>query len=307
MTNKPTPDKPPPGWGPTHDLAFKKLLASPDHMTVAQGFIETFFALKVDLVDITITNPYAIVGNPEETADRRRLIQTFRDITYTVGLADVTVELQVRRRTHFEARALYYACNLFNRHYHETDPDTPDRDQYYASLRPVYSLNVLEYLHFDCAHAVHMFDLADALWPEEQLRLGWLKVGFVEIARTKTEFKAETQRLWCDFLASGQAPPGAPDYLREAASMINYVNLTGEEQAVIDLVEKFEADRAAEIEWAEKDGEDRARRRMMGQAMSRGRSVQEIADFFGVPLDEAAAWAGNRSGSERAVLSGAEA
>ena len=298
-------DQPTPVVLPTHDLAFKKLLASPDHKTVAQGFIQTFFDLNINLADIAIVNPYAIIPNPDHH-DPHRLIETFRDITFTVPVADLTVELQVRRLAHFEARALYYTFDLFTSHFHEPGPPTPDSHRHYASLRPVYSVNVLKYAHFDCRHAVHMFEPTDTLWPDEALKLDWWRAGFVEIHRDKTEFATETQRLWCQFLATGQAPPGAPDYLDEAANMISYMNLTREEQAVIDLAVKHEADRAAEIEWAEEHGktigetigeargeargEDRTRRRLARRAFDQGLSADQITRLFEIPADEVAAW-----------------
>jgi len=310
------PDKKkPPLVLPTNDLAFKKLLSSPEHKEVARGFIGAFFGPEVAAGDITITNPYAIVGNPRDEGERRRLLKTFRDITFTVGLADLTVELQVRRERWFEQRALYYAFDLFNGHYHEVPPgEDEDRMSWYESLRPVYSLNVLGHEHFSCRHAVHMFPLKEVLWPGEGLELRWLRVGFVEF--WKDVFASEGQRLWSEFLRSGVAPAGAPGYLEEAATIIKYMNLTGEEKAVIDLAEK---DRALRVsEWAneledareegeargvaigEARGEDRARRQMIEMALAGGRSFEDIAEVFRVPVGQIEAWAGLRGGYRQA-------
>jgi len=300
------PDKKkPPVVLPTNDLAFKKLLSSPDHEEVARGFIGAFFGPEVAAGDITITNPYAIVGDPRDERDRRRLLQTFRDITFTVGLADVTVELQVRHEKCFEQRALYYAFDLFNGHYHEAAPgEDEDRTSWYKSLRPVYSLSVLDHEHFLCRHAVHMFPLKEVLWPGEGLELRWLRVGFVEIG--KAVFVREEQRWWCEFLGTGVAPAGAPGYLEEAATIIEYMNLTREEQAVIDLAEKDRAiqasERAGELDDARLEGEargraageDEGRRQMIELALGQGRSVEEIAGWYRVPASQVLAWAGRQ-------------
>ena len=48
---------------PTNVLAFKKLLSSPEHKEVARGFIGAFFGPEVAAGEITISNPYSIVGN----------------------------------------------------------------------------------------------------------------------------------------------------------------------------------------------------------------------------------------------------
>jgi len=100
------------------------------------------------------------------------------------------------------------------------------------------------------------------------------------------------------------------------------MNLTGEEQAVIDLAEKDRAlrasERANELEDAREEGEargvaigeargvaigeargraageDEGRRQMIELALDQGRSVEEIAGWYRVPVSQILAWAGRR-------------
>ena len=145
------------------------------------------------------------------------------------------------------------------------------------------AINVLGHGHFLCRHAVHMFPLKEVLWPDEGLALRWLKIGFVEFR--KDVFAAAEQRPWCEFLRTGQAPAGAPGYLEEAATIIKYINLTGEEQAVIDLAEKGLATREAELkrerEHGEARGEGRAQARTAQPAWGHGFRVGQAGGGSG--------------------------
>jgi len=96
--------------------------------------------------------------------------------------------------------------------------------------------------------------------------------------------------------------------------MIRYINLTREEQAVIDLAEKDRAiqasERAGELEDARLEGEargvaigeargrtageDEGRRQMIELALDQGRSVEEIAGWYRVPASQVLAWAGRQ-------------
>jgi len=120
------------------------------------------------------------------------------------------------------------------------------------------------------------------------------------------------------------APAGAPGYLEEAATIIKYVNLTGEEQAVIDLADKDRAilvsERANELEDAREEGEargeargvaigeargraageDEGRRQMIEMALDCGRSFEEIARLYRVPVSQVVAWAGPRGQGRQA-------
>jgi len=260
---------------PTTDLGFKKILASNEHKTITQGFIADFFGLHVKLDDIHIVNPYSIKTYPDPTQDdpAQILRHTSRDVTVEVDLVDMTVELQMRHQPTFVQRAYYYLADLYTSGYNR-DLDTasldPDR---YSSLRPAWSINILGEAMFDCPHSYHMFTLHDHATGEE-LAPELVRFGFYEL--TKTDAQPQMAR-WRDFLTTGQASASDPDYLREAASIIEYINLSPQERHMIDAMEKASADYDAGLYWARHDGIQETR-------LSTGRAALRL----GIPHDQVA-------------------
>jgi len=234
----------------TGDLEFKKMLGSTDHLRITQGFIQDFFGLHVRLDQIEIAAPYSInryhdilaTGDAQQSRDLR---ETLRDVTIRVGLADLTLELQIRKETNFAKRALFYLANLYTSNY--------DRDPIagrYASLRPVWQLCILGHRMFACPHGFHMFCLYDRE-AEEALDPELMRLGFLELHKPDTDpARARWQRL----LLTGQSADGDPSYLQEAASIIGQANLSPKEHAVISLMEQYEAIREDEMMAARDDG-----------------------------------------------------
>jgi len=266
-------------------LGFKKILASTDHKTITRGFIADFFGLDVDVDDIHIVNPYSI--QPVDGPDgQRKLSETFRDITVEIADADLCIEMQVVREPNFVKRAVYYLDDLYTsryktgrgrrrRHY----PGELDR---YAILRPTWSMNVLAQPGLACEHPFHMFrlhdvDLNESLVPE------LVRLGFFELTKPGAPVKLAR---WRDFLTSGVAQRGDPEYLREAASIIEYVNFSQEERHMADLHEKYIADRDAGLYWAKQDGieqgVERTRFDNARAALHKGLSHSDIVDITGL-------------------------
>ncbi|MDR0592996.1 MAG: PD-(D/E)XK nuclease family transposase [Bifidobacteriaceae bacterium] len=203
---------------PTGDLAFKKLLASEGHKAVTRGFVEDFFGIRARVEDIRIENPYSIspVDLSAGAGALTRLRQTFRDVTVSVGAADVTVELQMRLTELFEARSLYY---LFDRFVSRYGGGAGARagggpDWRYSSLRPVFALNILGEPFRGGEAALRVYRLWDPVLGEA-LEPELVRAGYLDL--TKTGGLTDPQEAWRVFLLTGVAPPGSPDYLGEAS------------------------------------------------------------------------------------------
>jgi len=227
---------------PTSDLAFKKILASEDHKSVTRGFIKDFFGVDVELDDIRIVNPYSIKAYPKPGRGKRRgkgqmLRETRRDITIEATVADVTVEMQLYWDPAFVLRSLYYALDLFMRRYGlNRDTDTAGGVDGFAGLVPVWSISILGRPYFEDTRAYRMGVLCDEDTGElfEPRLIRW---GFYEL--TKTDDNAARAR-WARFLQTGVATADDPEYLREAASIIDTVNMTPEERDMITEQQKAE-------------------------------------------------------------------
>ena len=264
---------------PTTDLMFKKILASNDHKTITQGFIADFFGVDVELNDIRIVNPYSISAYPH-MGGGRRLRETLRDVTLEVRNTNVAVEMQLRAHETFPKRGLFYWADLFTGGYgrgakrRRQEPD----DDYFANLRPTWAMNILGQPLLKCPHAYHMFTLHDAHWDEEMLP-ELIRFGFYEL--TKPDTNAEDfPRLarWRGFLRSGQADTADPEYLQEAASIIEYVNLSSEERSMIDAAEKWELDQRADRYYAKKEAREEGLAEGRAEGRAEGSRQNQLAN-----------------------------
>jgi len=236
-------------------LAFKKILASNDHKTVTQGFIKDFFDVHVELGDIHIVNPYSIHAYQEATTDGTFPVfrETMRDATFELALADMTVELQLRPQTSLVYRGFLYMVELFLQGYNKVGYQrVGDR---YGGLRPVWAVDLVDGMLFPDDDLPFRL-----LLPHDPIRHVTLspevfRWGIFEF--TKPGAPPELAR-WRDFLKSGQAAASDPEYLHEAASIIDNANLTQEERDMISAQERFEADYQTDMYYAEKRGYERA-------------------------------------------------
>ena len=251
---------------PTSDLGFKKILASEDHKTITKGFIADLFGLEASLDDIHIVNPYSIDVYDEQAKAggevEQRLRQTLRDVTVSVDTVDVTVELQIRVEASFIKRAWYYHTDLYTSHY-----DEKNGANRYASLRPVWSLNILGESVFECEHAFHMFTLHDTLL-DEPFVPELARIGFFEL--TKEHDVQESLARWRHFLLTGTVNDTDPDYLKEAASIIRYINLSRQEREMDKILEKAIATDLAIRDYALQQGIKQGIERGIKQGIEQG-------------------------------------
>ena len=109
------------------------------------------------------------------------------------------------------------------------------------------------------------------------------RLGFFELSK---DGASPQQTRWRDFLTTGAAQSSDPEYLREAASIIEYVNLSSEERHMADLHEKFIADRDAALYWAEQNGIEQGLERNRFDnacaALRRGLSRDDIVAITGL-------------------------
>jgi hypothetical protein len=200
---------------PTADLAFKKVLASEETKDITCGFIADFFGLEVSPRDITIESPYDIRAYREMLEggkkERSRFRETVKDISLSVEAADMLIEIQVKKRMFYTERSVYYAFRKFCSNYNRPGKmvkDAEGKPTRYSSLRPVYSMNVLGYRHFEDEEALHLFTLYD-----RKLKLPFgrnlIQIGYFELGKPCRE-QANLEQ-WREYFKTGLAPAGAPE------------------------------------------------------------------------------------------------
>jgi predicted transposase/invertase (TIGR01784 family) len=143
-----------------------------------------------------------------------------------------------------------------------------------------------------CEHAQHTFWLKDDTWTGEHLTLDWLSVGFLELR--KSIFADGRAQLWAQFLLSGLAPDGAPDYLVEAERIVEYWKLSRKERIMMSVMERERVREANEKYTAHREGLEKGKAagrfetqyEVATRALARGIPVEDIADITGLTIEE---------------------
>lgn len=259
---------------PTNDLLFKKSLASKGNEDVLRGLISDFFGFEPE--QVILENPYSIedfkeILNGEETTVLR---ETRSDIRASLITASFTAEMQVKATKFFDERALYYACYAYCEAFNKQEEPSIQKDRY-VSIKPVYAMNILKYVKFSDDRAFRVYGMLDKETYSE-MPGAFLNTGFLELS--KAGGLTERQRYWIEFFNTGEAPEGAPEYIKKAARTVSYVNMSKEEQTMYDMAEKARFIREAEMSYAISEGraEGRAEGRVEGEAKEAMRAATEL-------------------------------
>jgi hypothetical protein len=228
---------------PTNDLLFRKTFASTGSEDILGGALSDFFGIHPDTKDIVLENPYSI-KDYEELLDADVndavvvLRETKRDVTATFQEADFTSECQLKKEDFFNVRSIYYIFDKFCQNYNkrnELKTDATGKLLLYSALKPVYSLNIMGYNHFaEDQDALRVFTLHDKL-RDKSFQKEYVSIAYFELEKPKVE--TANQKAWQHFFKTGFALPSAPEYIKRAAELTKYVNLSKEEKTVISTYE----------------------------------------------------------------------
>jgi predicted transposase/invertase (TIGR01784 family) len=286
---------------PTTDLAFKKVLGSEENKDILAGFIEDFFDIKP--ISIVIEKPYSIAVCKQymETREITVLRETLKDVAASFETADFVTELQVRKTSHYEERSLYYPMERFVQNYSRVETmrtDSSGRPMRYSSLRPVYSMNILGYELFEGDDdALRIFELYDPKRGKAFIKKLFL-IGYFELGKCKIE--TANQRHWRDYFTTGNAGATAPEHIKKASKVIEYINLTEEERKMSSTLERLEANEQAERYYLFTEGEKKGRvegieeteKKAYNEKLGVAKSLlgvldaETIAQKFSIPIEE---------------------
>jgi len=232
---------------PTNDLLFKKMLATPGHENIAKHLISDCFGPGLRIKSLVAIDPYSVEAVTRAVADGQvgetALAKTLRDVTYAVELESpsgstvtVTVEMQALANDRFIPRSLYYLATAYTKRYGISGEDP------YQSLRPVWALNILGTRLFDDATCFRIEEFPPHNFAPGADTWQW-RLAFLELAKVAANPLLEG---WINLLRTGRARPGDPEYLQEAAQVVEYSNLNPEEIKMVDLIEKWRADQVTQ-------------------------------------------------------------
>jgi len=99
---------------------------------------------------------------------------------------------------------------------------------------------------------------------------------------SKNNFFTDNQIYWKDYFLDKVLTNNVPEYIKQAAKIVDYANLEKEEKELIDLVEKFEAEQRAREEWVRDD----VRIKAIKNFMNLGMPIEEIASAFDMTIEQ---------------------
>jgi predicted transposase/invertase (TIGR01784 family) len=279
------------GYTPTNNLLFLKCFASPENSNVLCGFIRD--VLGIPIKEATAENPYDIRTVQE------RLAHTTVDVLARLKDGSlVSVEMQIQPQKHFAKRTLYYAASRYVSGYGDERriPGHSASDALYASLRPIFGINVCDFNLFDdYTDPLRTFELFDTTY-HTKFAEPLLHISFLQL---KKEALAGQERLayWLSFFKGCPPAVDVPEYLKQAYQTVAYVNLTEKEREMIDYAEMSREDAKAQLEYARDEGIEQgiARGRVQGieqgtlqtasRMLTRGMALRDVLDITGLDAE----------------------
>jgi len=270
---------------PTGDLAFKKVLASEENKDILAGLIGDFFNVEVE--ELAIVNPYSIAAYMELVKGEEITVlrNTLKDVAATFKTADFVSECQIKKTLFYAERSLLYPLERFCQNYNKAGNmqiDESGRLNRYSGMKPVYSLNILGYNHFDDEDALRIFELYD---PERKKRFEkrLLRLGYFELKKPNIE--TQNQKHWYDYFNTGTVSPDAPEYIQKAGRIIDFVNLTEEERTVAKSLERAQADYDLEMYSSYVEGKAEGKAEGIAEGEAKGNTERQ-AKTARLMLDE---------------------
>jgi hypothetical protein len=224
-------------YTPMRDVMFRKMISSPDHLEVLQGFLKDFWDLEVPLHAISIIEPYSadmVAAESPDVGEIENLRDKLQHVNVDVPGHCVVVEIQPEVPEWFFQRAIHRASSfLVESHGSEWDLD-PESEPI-GPLRPVLELTITGgQFQDEGERAFYVLGLMDTKsnfsYPGNPLRIGVLELG-------KRAGLTPAQEAWRHFFETGDPGPNPPPYLLAAASLIQEANLTPEEKRMDAIME----------------------------------------------------------------------
>ena len=238
-----------------------------------------------------------------------RLREIIHDVRLAVvDTADLIIEMQLTTQAHFLKRIMLYVAEAYSANYARK----AGTGVHYESLKPVWSINIVDFDLDPTArikptatdNAITESSVGGGVVFDESLLFCELKdqynrpvqpelfkVVFFDLRIPSTN---PTVEAWRQYFLTGLVPATAPDYLQEAARIIEYQNLTvkerkvfTEEQRARDTYENIiHSQRQYGRAEGRVEGEDRKARSVAGNMLREGYGIDVIARLLEIPADE---------------------
>lgn len=260
---------------PTNDLLFRKLMSSPDSQNILKAFVKDLLGLEFKT--LTPKVPYYIDSYKKdyEEMEKMEIIYTEVDILATAeDGSHTTIECQVQSHQYFHERVIFYLGEAYRSPLGNTTKKEVLKKNNYASLRPAYGINIVNFEMFDPnENALQLFHLMNKDTQRPFLnREGkeLLILCFFSLQNTTID-KQDAVYHWQYYFKTGEVEPDAPDYIKEAKKKTDFLTLDEEEKEMIMKIDKAKSISDAIYVTAREEG------KAEGRAEGRKEAKQQLA------------------------------
>ena len=230
---------------PKLDIVFKKLFTSADSKDILADFIASVLDIPVESIsEIEIKNTEILPNVIDQKYSRL-------DIAMQMGERKINVEMQVKKVTDFTERVLLYWSKLYTQDLKQGES--------YRHLKETISINILDFVMFDCEECHSTFRLREDT--RNELLTNKCRIDFLELPKAEKDNSTQIKRLrrWLRFLNLTT---------EEDADMLNEANDNAINKAVFILRKMSEDEK------------------MQEEARIRERALHDEASFIQDALDE---------------------
>lgn len=192
--------------------------------------------------------------------------------------AKATIECQIHAHDYFHERALFYLAEAYRSPYGDIKKQSEGKPSSYASLRPVYGINIMGYdLFNEKEHALQLFQLLNAKTQQVFVNRAGKELLLLCFFSLKNHVRDRNTALyhWQYFFTTGDAAEDAPEYIKDAKAKIDYLSLESEEKEMIMRAEKNREIQALEISTAARVAREEGERK--GERKGRMEEKSKVA------------------------------
>nr|WP_276531993.1 Rpn family recombination-promoting nuclease/putative transposase [Brevibacillus invocatus] len=264
---------------PIVDFVFKRIFGTEENKDLLLSFLNA--TLKPEegrqLKEITLVDPHI---NADQVGDKASVLDVRAKTT--TG-EQFNIEIQLHNKYDMEKRSLYYWAKMYEGQLEEGEP--------YRNLKKTVTISILdfEYLPTDSYHSV--FRLRES--EEGFVLTDDLEIHFLELPKVAGVHQETSDLLvkWLLFLKAESKTKleelaMSEPTIRKAIDVLEFLNQDKEARKLYELREKALKDELNMIEGAKAEGERQKAIQMAMKMLTKGKDVEEIAEFTELSLEE---------------------
>lgn len=256
-----------PRFSPKVDVVFRKLFGSEENKDLLIALINGIVGPKLLLTDLTIKNPYNLASYIEA----RESILDIKAVDQDGKWYDI--EMQIAPHGDYGKRALYYLSKVYV-------DQLAEGDQFHSLVETI-GIHFLDFDYFPGPRYVRQLAFKDVETHEFHEDLGYLRLFFVEMRKLRKDWGELTSALdrWVAFLNRAESLDRSdlPRELRGDAAIVKAVEqldrmgLDPREREIYEREVQANMVDAAQLRYAEEQGEIRGRQEGRQQGRQEGR------------------------------------